>query len=246
MIGLDQPLRHGQQLNYFLVFSIPKDLKVIPNLQPDKLEAFGMPADEKQFVHVIIARLLKEHSGKTIVAPASELKTTNGHSCVKAAYKAESGHLFPMKKSMLFVTKPVVWLRYDDIDRIEIVKGISRARSFDIVVHKTTTEEVEFKQIEGPDKDALIKFFRSVGVKLEGGEEEQSVAASTSGRSARAPRQAAAGAGGAAAAADDDDAEEEDDEDFEDGSSSEGGDDDDGGSLDSDDVAPPPKRPKKK
>lgn len=253
VIGLDQPLRSGQQLNHFLVFMVAKDATMVPNLPADKMKEYNMAADAQQPVYVIISRLIKELSGKTMVAPASDLKTKNNCHCLRCSHKAAAGFLFPMKKSMIFITKPVLWIRYDDIDFIEFVKGMSRARSFDILVHFKDRPPVEFLQMESEDGDELIRFLKSVNVRLEGAElfldrrkGPQSVSEVVALQQRR--REALAAALPAKEGADGDD-DEEDDEDFdEEGASSSEGDvdNDDDDDVDSDEEKPRKKRTKTK
>jgi len=253
VVGLDHPMRSGQQMNYFLVFDMAKDSLMVPNLQKDKMEAYGFSPGDPQPVHAVLARLLKDLSGKTIVAPASDFKSRNECNCIRASHKAQSGHLFPMKKSMLFINKPVLWIRYDDIDRVEFVKGQSRARSFDIVVHTkgaTGMRQVDFGQMEHEDSEELLRFLKSVGVKLENEEEFSKQRRSTPSSSSGPPQRQFAAAGKRSKAvpapelADDDDGEE-DDEDF----ASDAEDSSSGGDLDEDedsvDEQPQKKRAKR-
>ncbi len=54
------------------------------------------------------------------------------------SYKAAEGHLFPLEKGFVFVNKPPMHIRFDDIgsvafDRVNVSRGES-SRSFDIIV----------------------------------------------------------------------------------------------------------------
>lgn len=246
VIGLDQPLRSGTQQVYFLVFTVAKDLTMVPNLPEDKLKEYSMAPDAPQAVYGIIARLLKDLSGKPVTAPASDLKTRNGAHCVRCSHKASPGFLFPMKKSLMFIVKPVVWLRYDEIDEIEFVKGMSRARSFDLKVHVRGKPEVEFLQIDAEDRLELIKFLQTVNVRLINAEiKDNELRSPLDGPApSRSRGEAAASKQETPEGAPED---EEDDEDFEDGeggSSSEGSEDELAGDDDSesDSEAKPKKR----
>jgi structure-specific recognition protein 1 len=249
-------MRSGQQLNHFLVFDFLKDATMVPTLQKEKMEAYGFTAGDPQPIHAIMAKLLKDFSGKTIVAPASDFKPKNGCNCIIASHKANNGYLFPMKKSMIFVNKPVLWIRYDDIDRVEFLRGVTRARSFDIVIHyKGGVKEVQFGQIDSQDIEELCRFLQSVGVMLQNHEPiltpvPRRSTASSSGLSPQHRIAAVAVTQAkqrkpATKPADDDDDEEEDDEDFENEGDSSSEDD-----LDTDDdeseEAPAPKKKKAK
>lgn len=250
VVGLDQPLRSGAQLNYYLVFTLPKDLTMVPNLPDDKLKEYSMAPDSPTAVYGIIARLLKDLSGKPVTAPASDLKTRNNAHCVKCSHKAQPGFLYPMKKSLMFIMKPVIWMRYDEVESIEFQRGMSRARSFDVVVHLRDKPEVEFLQMEAEDRDELIRFLRTVNVKLINADVDKKKELRRPGDGpapSRAGAQVLTPVMEAAKGVD----EEEEDDDFEDeeGSSSEGsgvleGGDDDDDELESEDDAPKKKRKK--
>jgi len=221
-MGMEQPLRSGQQSHPFLVFTISKDVEMVPNLPEAKMKEYNMKVGERQAVYVIISRLFKDLSGKTIVAPASDLKTKNNTHCLRCTYKAQHGHLFPLKKSMIFITKPVLWIRYDEIETVEFVKGMSRARSFDLRVYISGKTAVEFLQMERGDGEELMRFLRSVNVSIANEDvfkdRRQSLVNS------EGPSSSRAAVAKPAAEGDDD---EEDDEDFDDDDddSSEGDDD---------------------
>jgi len=258
VVGLDQPLRSGTQVNNFLIFIIQKASEMIPNLPDERLKEYSMAAGSNTAVYGLLARLLKDLSGKPVTAPASDLKTRNKVHCLKCSHKAQPGFLFPMKKSLIFITKPVVWLRYDEIDSIEFIKGLSRARSFDIIVHVSGNPEVEFLQMEAEDRDELIRFFQTVNVRLINAEttktRENRSQLSIEDPAPSRPRGEAASsaretpeAGKEGGGGDDDD---EDDEDFDDEaeSSSEGSEpapDDDDVESEDDDEAPKKKKQRK-
>lgn len=248
VVGLDQPLRSGQQLNYFLVFQLNADARMLPNLPPEKMKAYNLNPGESQLTYIIMSKLLKDLSGKVLVAPASDLQTKNGSHSVGCSHKAQRGHLYPMKKSMLFIVKPVVWIRYDEIVSIEFLTGRTRAKSFDILVKLKDKAPVEFSQMEKEDIDALNAFFNTVGIQVVGfqpeKEKKNNFVPLTAAGSVRASKRGAGAVVPAPAPADEDD--EDDDEDFDDdGSSSEGSEGDDDADDDSEDDQPKKKRAKK-
>jgi structure-specific recognition protein 1 len=252
VVGLDQPMRSGAQLNHWLVFDMIKDSLVVPDLQKEKMEAYSFQPETAQPVHSIIGRLLKDLSGKTIVAPASEYKSKNECSCIRCSHKAQSGYLFPLKRSIIFINKPVVWVQYQSIDKIIFSRGMSRARSFDIQIwHQGNTACVEFIQIESYESEELIRFLKSVNVRLEGHEafsaaQRKSIDSSGGEGSVAPERQFASAAPSkrnkvplAPEAADDDDEEDEDFESNDGESSSAGG-------LSEDEEESADEKPKKK
>merc|ERR1719329_725574 len=147
VIGLDQPVRQGQQLHSFLALEMNKDKLTEVKLSPDKMSELSYQECTQDAEYAFCAKLFKSLAGKAVVAPASECRTPGN--CVRCTHKTASGHLFPLKKSLIFVTKPIVWHRYDDIDSIELGANKMRRNSFDLVVNLKTKVKVEFFQKMG-------------------------------------------------------------------------------------------------
>jgi len=183
VIGLDQPLRHGQQLHPFLVLNFDKDRKVPLDLPEEKMKQWSVTQGEEHPVYSLVGKLFKELSGKTVVAASSEFKELHPDKLfsVHCTYKAAPGLMFPLKKSFLFVNRPVIWCRYDDIDFVRFSQSQMRRGSFDIVI-STRGQEIEFAQIERRYYDCIFEFFQKVNLKIENLREVQAVMSTTARR----------------------------------------------------------------
>ena len=51
-------------------------------------------------------------------------KSSTEHCCVKCNVKAQEGLLYPLHKSLIFVTKPVVYIKIEDLSRVEFHRVI--------------------------------------------------------------------------------------------------------------------------
>lgn len=251
VIGLDQPLRQGNQLHDFLVLNFEKDRMITTkvNLPEEKLKQFALVPGAPQKAVNLVAALLKDLSGKSIVTRNSDFKVD--FSCARCNHKAQSGYLFPLKKSLIFIVKPVTWLRYDEIESIEFRTEMMRRNSFDMIVHLRGLPEVEFLQMEKNEFRPLLDCLTKVGVDIKNLRSLQSGTAPGLGERTAAPRVYDAAlssrrSSGMGDAADRDDDEEEDDEDFEDEDEEEDEDDDDGSDGASEESEKPAKRARKK
>lgn len=263
VIGLDQPLRQGQQLHNFLVLRCELHAKVQVSPEENARLPEDLRCEEEQPQYQLLGKLLKHMSGKPVVAPASEFMAAHPQkdSCIRCSNKTQPGFLFPLKKSCIFITKPVIWIRYEDIESIELLSGAAmmRRNSFDLTINLKGNKVFEFVQAEKEVFQAAVAYFRDTA-KLPIANLDE-VTAALSGRQAGAPptssaRRSAAvsrdrAAGGsrsrtstALPGADSD--EEEDDEDYDgddgedEGDSSDAGDDGAG-----DEDEPAAKRPKR-
>lgn len=122
VLGFSKPLRQGNTKYPYIIFQfkIKKTLEVELNPPAETLSsihknlkpAYSGPAYE------IVAKLFKMIIGVNIIIPGS-FKTTQGHSSLKCTVGSQEGHLFMMNKSMIFIKKPVIYIRIGEIARVE-------------------------------------------------------------------------------------------------------------------------------
>merc|ERR1712176_1483831 len=126
MGNLEHPLKQGGQP--YLVLTFDPERKLAVTMSKEKLAKYNLPTDQKEFIeYLFVGRLLKELSKKSVVDVSSDFRTLlNGGvqeelksgeepsapAYVRCTYKSGNGCLFPLVKSMIFVTKPVLWIRY--------------------------------------------------------------------------------------------------------------------------------------
>jgi len=156
---------------------------------------------------------------------------------------------------MVFITKPVVWLQYAEIQEMVFAIGQVHRQTFELQVILRapggSTQLVEFCNIERAVMKPLLDFFTANKVPISNIPECEQVMTGNVNRSVRvAARRAASNFVGSAekeraVGAED----EEDDKDFEsgdEGADSNSDDDSDGSLVDSDDDKPAKKKPKRK
>ena len=187
-----------------------------------------------------------------------EFKSSKGDEAIKCSVKASDGFLYPLKSSLIFINKPITYIKLSEIKYVEFSRigssGMPSSRSFDLTVARLTDnssitfagiDKDEYKNLSAYLKDKGIKM-RSVDVETnqhiemsddDGAEDEEE-----SEQPRKGSKKGGAPGGGkkpqAAAAMDDDDSDE-DDESFNEegsgGSEDEEDDDDEEGEAEKDD-----------
>ena len=178
-----------------------------------------------------------------------EFKSSKGDEAIKCSVKASDGFLYPLKSSLIFINKPITYIKLSEIKYVEFSRigssGMPSSRSFDLTVARLTDnssitfagiDKDEYKNLSAYLKDKGIKM-RSVDVETnqhiemsddDGAEEEEESEQPRKG----SKKAAAAGKKPQAATAMDDDDSDEDDESFkEEGSAGSG---EDGGEEEED------------
>lgn len=73
---------------------------------------------------------------KKIIVPG-DFKSNKGHKALSCSVKAAEGYLFPLKSSLVFIHKPVIYLRHNDLRHVEFSRtGAGVSRTFDLTLTK--------------------------------------------------------------------------------------------------------------
>ncbi|KAE9213899.1 hypothetical protein PF004_g15193 [Phytophthora fragariae] len=141
VISLEEPIRQGKQGYPHLVLQLSKnDVHIDVNMSADEIKKYNGNIHERMSgaLPQIVATLFKFIIGKKVYT-SGKFKTHSGDRAVKCAVKAQSGVLFPLEKSFMFIHKPTTFIRYEEIDYIEFQRyagqsGSSASRNFDLLV----------------------------------------------------------------------------------------------------------------
>ncbi|KAK1933488.1 putative structure specific recognition protein [Babesia divergens] len=205
ILGLHQAMRQGQTRYPYVVmqFDAEEDIELEINMPPSDLEAMKLDKVMTGKTFNVVTKLFGTLVSKPIVVPG-EFKSDKGESGFSCTYKATSGHLFPLNRSLLFIVKPVIFIRFDDIVSVEFSRtGMStQNRLFAFIISTKMGQEYEFTNIDRAEFEPLSKYLSSRDVKIKRLEETESNAAYR------------------ASQMDEDDDDDEEDEDFEDESES--------------------------
>jgi len=242
VVALSTPLLPSQQP--FLVFQFPKDVDIsIAELSDEQRKRYNLPEEHTVMpVNTLVARLFKELSSKAVLAPSTEFQeslkgvgssSSEGMSCLRCSYKSQPGFIFPLKKSFVFVTKPVMWVHYRNIERFVFGVSLTRGKTFDLRVTENGVDH-DFSQLDRSALSPLYAFLQQTGAPIANADE---VTRQLAGR-----RSVKEGAAPVADAADEqgDDYNDDLDEDFPDESSA-----DEEESSDEDDEEEAPRKSKR-
>ena len=65
----------------------------------------------------------------------SNFKFSGANSCsITCSYKASSGLLYPLERGFIFVHKPAVHIRFDEIANVNFARGSTTGRTFDFEI----------------------------------------------------------------------------------------------------------------
>jgi structure-specific recognition protein 1 len=170
VIALDKPIRQGQQRYQYLVLQTNKEhAEVTINLSEEALEKEYkgdlQPVMSGQFSN-LVAKTFKIIAKKKVFIPG-KFANANQQACVKCALRANDGLLYPLEKQFLFIHKPPVLIRFDEVESVEFQRyagGQGSTRNFDLCVTLQAsaaaagTKEYTFSGIDRTDYTGLYNF----------------------------------------------------------------------------------------
>lgn len=123
----------------------------------------------------LVAKTFKVITKKKVFIPG-KFANANQQACVKCALRANEGHLYPLEKQFLFIHKPAVLIRFDEIESVEFQRyagGQGSTRNFDLSVTLQRTpgdnlsaKEYTFSGIDKTNYSALYSFLSGKKIKI--------------------------------------------------------------------------------
>lgn len=119
----------------------------------------------------VLSKLFKELIKINILIPG-DFRSNKGEEALKCSVKASDGYLYPLKSSLIFIHKPVIYIKLSEIkfvefSRIGSLTGQGTSRSFDVSVTKLKDDKTEtFAGIDKEEHKNLMNYFKSKNVKV--------------------------------------------------------------------------------
>nr|CAG4646893.1 EOG090X02Z1 [Megafenestra aurita]SVE92283.1 EOG090X02Z1 [Megafenestra aurita] len=162
VVSLDPPIKQGQTRYHFLVLLFNKDEET----------SFEIPLSEEELKEKFEGRLSRECSGSTYEVMGTIMKAMvnrkitipgnfTGHSgtpAVGCSYKAAAGYLYPLERGFIYVHKPPIHIRFEEIASVNFARGGGSTRSFDFEVETKNGVVHTFSSIEKEEYNRLYDF----------------------------------------------------------------------------------------
>ena len=116
LIQLKTPLRQGQTLHHFIALQFEKEreVKVTINLSKEELKEKYDDKLEPEMegpLFDVLSKLFKNLAKVSILIP-NDFKSAKNEEAIKCSVKASDGHLYPLKSSLVFIHKPVHYIKH--------------------------------------------------------------------------------------------------------------------------------------
>lgn len=119
----------------------------------------------------ILSKIFRVLTNVRITVPSSLKRPSADEpyiSCIvfSCAYKQASGFLYPLEKGFMYVHKPPMYIRFEEIDNLHFARSDASTKSFDLeIVHKNGTSTT-FSSIAKEEYNKLFDFAQNKGLKI--------------------------------------------------------------------------------
>uniref|UniRef100_A0A674BDY6 FACT complex subunit SSRP1 n=1 Tax=Salmo trutta TaxID=8032 RepID=A0A674BDY6_SALTR len=163
VISLDPPIKQGQTRYHFLIllFSKEEELRLTLNMSEEEVEKRYEGKLSKNMsgsLYEMVSRVMKALVNRKITVPGNFQGALSWAQCITCSYKAQSGLLYPLERGFIYVHKPPVHLRFEEISCVNFARGTTTTRSFDFEVETKQGNQFTFSSIEREEYGKLFDF----------------------------------------------------------------------------------------
>jgi len=144
IVALDRPIRQGQQRYPHLVWQLKKtEAEILVKLSEEQITSkyganCGLKPELSGALYQLVARVFKVLSGKKVFT-TGKFRSSDGRHAVSCSVKASTGQLYPLERSLAFIHKPTLIIKFEDISAVEFERftgyGQSSAtKNFDLKI----------------------------------------------------------------------------------------------------------------
>jgi len=185
VIALDKPIRQGQQRYQYLVMQATKEQdEVTVHMEEEALQKEyngELQPVMRGSLSNLIAKTFKIIAGKKVFIPG-KFANANQQACLSCSVRANEGLLYPLEKQFVFIHKPPIIVRFNEIESVEFQRyagGQGSTRNFDLQVNLKQSAVIggnnnyTFSGIDRSDYSGLYNFLKGKNIKvknLEGAE----------------------------------------------------------------------------
>ncbi|CAH0715384.1 unnamed protein product, partial [Brenthis ino] len=166
VVSLDPPIKQGQTRYHYLVllFGIEEETSLELPFTEEELKDKYEGKITKELsgpTYEVLAKIMKVVINRRVTGPGDFL----GHHktpAIACSYKAAAGYLYPLEKGFIYVHKPPVHIRFEEIASVNFARGgTSSTKSFDFEIELKAGSVHTFSSIEKGEYDKLFDYITS-------------------------------------------------------------------------------------
>uniref|UniRef100_A0A8D8SEZ7 FACT complex subunit SSRP1 n=1 Tax=Cacopsylla melanoneura TaxID=428564 RepID=A0A8D8SEZ7_9HEMI len=164
VISLDPPIKQGQTRYHFLTFLFTQDETTeleLPFTDAELKEKYEGKLEKELSgpTYEVMAKVMKVVVNRKITVPGS-FRGHSGTSAVTCSFKAAAGYIYPLERGFIFIHKPPMHIRFEEIATVNFARSGGSTRSFDFEIELKSGTVHTFSSIEKEEYGKLFDFIR--------------------------------------------------------------------------------------
>lgn len=165
ILSLDPPIKQGQTRYHYLVllFGNEEETSIELPFTEEELKTKYEDKLTKELsgpVYEVLGKIMKALINRKLTGPGNFI----GHSgtpAIGCSYKAAAGLLYPLERGFIYVHKPPLHIRFEEIASVNFARSGGSTRSFDFEIELKTSVVHTFNSIEKEEYTKLFNFIQS-------------------------------------------------------------------------------------
>lgn len=170
ILSLDPPIKQGQTRYHYLIFLFgnDEDTSIELPFSNDELKEKYDGKLEKEIsgpVYEVIGKIMKALINRKLTGPGT-FKGHSGTPAIGCSYKATAGYLYPLERGFVYVHKPPMHIRFEEISTVNFARGGGSTRSFDFEIELKSSAKHTFSSIEKEEYTTLFNYISSKKIQI--------------------------------------------------------------------------------
>ncbi|XP_054155018.1 FACT complex subunit Ssrp1-like [Oppia nitens] len=184
VMSLDPPIKQGQTRYHFLILLFSKEDELAVDLgmsERDLKEKYEGKLQQQMSgpVYELLAKIMRVLVQRKITLPDPTFCSVKDVPVITCSYRASAGLLYPLDRGFIYLHKPPIHIRFEEIISINFARSGGSTRSFDFEVETKSAFVHTFSSIEKEEYSKLFDFVSKKNLKIknrgmEGGGSEKS------------------------------------------------------------------------
>lgn len=162
VLSLDPPIKQGQTRYHYLtlLFGNEEDTSIeLPFTEEELKEKYEdkLTKELSGPVYEVLGKIMKVLINRKLTGPGSFVGYS-GTPAIACSFKATAGYLYPLERGFIYVHKPPIHIRFEEISSVNFARSGGSTRSFDFEVILKSNAVHTFSSIEKEEYNKLFDF----------------------------------------------------------------------------------------
>uniref|UniRef100_A0A915MAL6 FACT complex subunit SSRP1 n=1 Tax=Meloidogyne javanica TaxID=6303 RepID=A0A915MAL6_MELJA len=149
VLHINPPIRQGQTRYPFLVLEFSKEDHIELDLcltEEQLAQQYQNKLDMhmRGYLYEIIAKLFRVLVNSRIIVPGN-FTGASGTPAISCAVRQSMGFLYPLEKGFVYVHKPALYIRFEEVDNVHFARSDVSTRSFDFEIVQRSGTSITFR-----------------------------------------------------------------------------------------------------